>query len=104
MDHQVEITHLLTTEEAIAFVRKVDRTNAGSFCLSVRLDATIADDKDSCFRDGLSTYLPLSRKQALTLVKDMLSPALEARGGRITIREVSFPGSVGDTRPTFWIS
>lgn len=105
MSKSREVIHTLTAAEAIAFVKKVDRSNSGKFCLSVRLDAAAEGAPDKVFPDGLSHYLPLSRAQALGLVSNMLSPTLEARGARITIREVHFDGVEGcDNRPTYWIS
>lgn len=100
-----EVIHILTAAEAISFVKKVDHTNSGKFCLSVRLDAAVQGDPDKVFPDGLFHYLPLSRAQALELVSNMLRPTLEERGARITIREVHHRGIVGyDNRPTYWIS
>ena len=94
------VTHLLTTEQAVAFVKKVDRTNSGKFYLRVRLDAQIEGKPDSIFQDGLCTYLDISRKDALQLVSGMLSAALEARGARITIDEVQYDA---DQKRTYWI-
>jgi hypothetical protein len=94
------ITHLLTREQAIAFVKKVDRENSGHFCLRVRLDARIEGNPDRIFPDALFSYLNISRKEALRLVSDMLSPTMEARGARITIDETKF---VDAERPTYWI-
>ena len=93
-------THLFTTEQAIAFVKKVDRTNSGKFCLAVRLDAQIEGESDRHFPDGLSSYVEISRKEALRLVSQMLSATLEARGGRIRIDEVIYNS---EERPTYWI-
>lgn len=100
---RTEIVHLLTTEQAVALVKKVDRENLGKFALSIRQDAQIVGEDGKYFQGALATYLPVSRKQALGIVKSLLSATLEARGARITIREVSFPGAVGDCRPTYWI-
>ena len=94
------VTHLLTTEQAVAFVKKVDRTNSGKFCLRVRLDAQIEGKPGSIFQDGLCTYLDISRKDALHLVSGMLSATLEARGARIKIDEVQYGA---DQKPTYWI-
>lgn len=94
------VTHLLTTEQAVALVKKVDRTNSGRFCLRVRLDASIEGKPDSIFKDGLCTYLNISRKDALHLVSGMLSATLEACGARITIDEVQYGA---DQKPTYWI-
>jgi len=94
------IEHLFTKEEAIAFVKKADRTNSGKFCLRVRLDAPIEGKPDRIFPDALCSYLNISRKEALRLVSDMLSPTLQERGGRIRIEETSFADS---KRPTYWI-
>ena len=94
------VTHLLTTEQAVALVKKADRTNSGRFCLRVRLDAQIEGKPDSIFHDGLCTYLNISRKDALHLVSGMLSAPLEARGARITIEELRYGE---DQKPTYWI-
>ena len=99
MEHTT-ITHLLTREQAIAFVKKVDRENSGHFCLRVRLDARIEGKPDRIFPDALCSYLNISRKEALRLVSDMLLPTLQERGARITIDETKF---ADDKRPTYWI-
>jgi len=94
------VTHLLTTAEAIALVKKVDRTNNGKFCVHIRVDAPLVDNPERIFSGGCFTYLNISRKDALHMVTNMLTPALEARGGRIKIDEFSY--STGD-KPTYWI-
>ena len=94
------VTHLLTTEQAVALVKKVDRTNSGRFCLRVRLDAQIEGKPDSVFKDGLCSYLNISRKDALHLVSGMLSASLEARGARIAIDELRYGA---EQKATYWI-
>lgn len=44
--------------------------------------------------------IEISRRQALRVVSNLLSPTLEARGGRITIDEVKFNDN---EKPTYWI-
>lgn len=100
MNSRTIVQHLLTTKQAIDFVKRVDRTNSGLFCVSIRLDARIVNEPDKVFADGLCNYLNISRKQALHVVTNMLSPTLEERGARITIEEVKFDTS---ERPTYWI-
>lgn len=67
------------------------------FALHVRVDAA-TDDKDFIFPDGCSTYLSLSRPQALGLVSRMLSETLENKGGRIKITQIVLGSST-----TYWI-
>lgn len=100
MSSHTTVQHLLTTKEAIEFVKRVDRTNSGLFCVSIRLDARIVDSEASVFPDCLASYLEISRRQALRVVSNLLSPTIEARGGRITIDEVKFNDN---EKPTYWI-
>ena len=94
------IVHLLTTEQAKAFVKKVDRTNSGSFAIVVKLDAAIAGDETHVFPNALSGYISLSRKEALRLVSTMLSPTIEGKGGRIRLEEVRFNEC---DKPCYWL-
>lgn len=94
------IVHLLTTEQAKAFVKKVDRTNSGSFAIVVKLDAAIEGDEGHVFVNSLSGYINLSRKEALRLVSTMLSPTIEGKGGRIRLEEVWFDRS---DKPCYWL-
>jgi hypothetical protein len=89
-----------TTLEAVAFVK---RQPAGTrFNLAVRLDAPVAGTENEVFRSGCSTYLRLSRNDALDLALSMLSHTLEARGGRIPMR--SYYSSIGTTtRKVVWL-
>ena len=89
-----------TTAEAIAFVKKVDREASGSFCLRVRHDAMIPGT-DGYFDGALSTYLRISRKDALHIVASMLSHTIEERGGRIRI--TNYPGPEAPGKTTYWI-
>lgn len=98
---EIQIKHMLTTKEAIAFVKKVDRTNSGLFAIHLRMDAHPVDGGkvgDTYWPQGLSTYLNISRKDALGIVTRCLSEPLEAKGARICITEVIRFG-----RTTYWI-
>lgn len=91
---------LLTRDEAVKLVKKVTQHSCGTFCLHVRLDAPVIGETGVYFPDGCATYLRLSRAQALSVVKDMLSPTLEGRGARIKVTKSTYPGS---DKPTYWI-
>lgn len=55
------------------------------------------------FPEGLSSYLRLSRSDALHLVKGMLSETLEARGGRIRVTEHVYPKGLNGPEIMYWI-
>lgn len=78
----------LTTAEALKAARK----HKGKFCLHYSGDAPAVDNEGQCYPYALSTYIRLSRKDALRILGDVLSPTLEAKGGRIPchIRDDSF--------------
>lgn len=78
-----QITYNLKTAEAIERIRTAKR--GVKFALSIRNPAPVLDT-NSEFPCGLSTWLDLTRAQALKLAADMLSPTLESRGGRIPLR------------------
>lgn len=106
MNEQVDVmkrteqTFICTRAEALALVRKSRREGA-AWSLSVRLDARIIDKPDSYFSDACTGWLPLSRKQASTLIKDLLSDVLEQqRGARIRIWRTQTQGYSA----TYWIT
>lgn len=83
MDY-TSIEHQFTTAEAVAFVK---RAEAGTkFCAYVRADAAIEGEPEKFFHHGCFSYVQISRKDAERLARDMLSPTLEGRGGRIVVR------------------
>ncbi|QOV06306.1 hypothetical protein CPT_Maja_086 [Burkholderia phage Maja] len=74
---------LMTTAEVI---QTFERAPVGSkFVLSVRLNAALIDDPESVFPNGISTYLNISRADAIRIAREGLSKTLEERGGRFTI-------------------
>ena len=60
--------------------------SGASFNLSIRMDLPIEGDDEHYFRDGGATYLPISKKEALRLTRDLLSDVMESRGARLRIR------------------
>ena len=78
-----QATYNLKTAEAIERIRTAKRGT--KFALSIRNPAPIVDTNNE-FPAGLSTWLDLTRAQALQLAGNMLSPTLEERGGRIPLR------------------
>lgn len=60
MSSHTTVQHLLTTKEAIDFVKHVDRTNSGLFCVSIGLDARIVDTPDKVFADCLSSFIEMA--------------------------------------------
>ena len=99
----VDVTteHLCTTAEAVRLVKRSERVGA-RWCLSVRLDAAIVGKPEHVFQDALSSYLNLSRSEALRLVRSLLHEAVEGKGGRIKVREC-LTGFAGQLRTTYWI-
>lgn len=93
---------LLTTAEAVALVKRSERTRA-RFNLHVRLDAAVEGKPDHVFESGLHSYLRLSRADALHLVKGLLSEALEAKGGRIRIVEHRYENGINGPETVYWI-
>ncbi|QRE00454.1 hypothetical protein [Burkholderia phage BCSR52] len=78
---------LLTAEEAEAFIK---RAPAGTeFCLSVRLDAAIADKPGHVYPDAIATYLSLSRAQALHIAASGLRDSMEEKNARFTMYSAS---------------
>lgn len=94
--------HLLTTEEAVKLVKRSERFRA-KFCLHVRIDALLATDAKRVFSDGCSSYLDISRADALHLASTLLCAALEARGGRIRICERVYKREDSPACTTYWI-
>lgn len=105
MPDSVKKVMLLTTEEAIELVKRSERVKGSRFAVYVRLDAHIENAPDHVFPDGCSSYVSLSKSEALRLVSNTLSPVLEKRGGRIRITEHRSDNTalkMADT-VTYWI-
>ena len=84
METQNEKTYNATREEAQKIIKAA---KAGStFNVSIRMDLPIEGDAEHVFRDGGASYLPISRKEALRLARDLVSETLESRGARLRIR------------------
>jgi hypothetical protein len=71
----------LTTAEAL----KAARRHKGKFCLHYSGDAPVVDSDSQVYLYALSTYVRLTRKDALRILGDLLSETLEAKGGRIPV-------------------
>lgn len=90
----------VTKSEGQALVSKSERERA-HWCLSVRLDATVADRPDRIYQDGLTSYLNLSRAQASFLITGLLSDTLEAKGARIRICKTQYQEG---SKVVYWIT
>lgn len=106
---QKKTEHKLTREEAIAMLRR-----AGTGCtyhVSIRVNLPIEGDPEHVFDNGGASYVNLSKKEAIKLVGDLMTDAIEKKGGRIPIR--TYEGnqncywgarSIGERHVTsFWI-
>ncbi len=100
LSYHLEETHIVTREEAHLLVAKSIKERA-KWCLSVRLDARVEGKPNREYRDGLSSYIGLSRQQASRLITNLISDSLEASGGRITIRKLQY---AENSKITYWIT
>jgi hypothetical protein len=100
MNTDKETELLLTTEEAIALVKRSERERA-TWALHVRGDAAIVDQPEKVYRGGLSHYLNLSRGDALKLATNMLHKGVEEKGGRIRVVRREYTGVAHGV--TYWI-
>jgi hypothetical protein len=104
LDRDIVTEMLLTTEEARTLVKQSERIKGSRFAVYVPLDAYVVDKPGFVFSGGCSSYVDLSKAEALRLVSGMLSPGMEDRGGRIRIKkretppEGSLPGAI-----SYWI-
>lgn len=78
----------LTREEAVKVLKRAPKGT--KFYLHYRGDAAAGEGK--IYPGGLSGAISISKKQALKLVKELLSDSLEKRGGRIPINIQSGEG------------
>lgn len=96
-----EKRHKLTTAEAVKMVKSAP---AGSkFAAIISADAAIEGDDDHVFRGACSSYVNLSRKDAVRLAGNMLSETMEARGGRLVIRVAVSEYRSDEGKATYWI-
>jgi len=84
MSQEVEKTYHATCEEAQKIIRSAK--TGSTFNVSIRIDLPIEGNEGHVFRDGGSSYLPVSRKDALRLARELVSEILEGRGARLPIR------------------
>jgi hypothetical protein len=57
-----------------------------TFNVSIRIDLPIEGKPDRIFPDAGASYIGVSKKEALRLVRDLMSETLEAKGARLPIR------------------
>lgn len=95
-----EIKHKLTTKEAVAFVKKAP---AGvRFALHAGVSLPVVSNDTHIFYG--STYVNISRKDALRIVEDLVSEVWEACGARVPITVRTYTGQFsGTTTTTYWI-
>jgi hypothetical protein len=100
-DSTTSETLLLTTEEAVALIKRAERVKGTRFYAHMRFDAPIVDKPDRIFPYGCHAALELSKRDALKAASTMLSKTLEERGARIcmTKRTSAYDGAV-----SYWFS
>lgn len=76
-------SHVCTTEQAVRLVRS--SRSGTQFNVRIRLDAPVEGDPEHVYPDDLTGYVRVSKAVALDLATTLLSPGLEAKGGRIPI-------------------
>lgn len=84
MNTKNEQIYNATREEAQKIIKAAKA--GATFNVSIRMDLPIEGQEGHCFRDGGASYLPLSKKEALRLIHDLVSDTLEERGARLRIR------------------
>lgn len=82
-EHSRDTKYQLTRAEAIRLVKA--QPNKTRFYVHVSHNAAIAGDPDHVFTAGCSAGVRLTYKDALRLAEDLLTPTLEAKGGRMRI-------------------
>jgi hypothetical protein len=83
MDSGAQETLLLKCDEAVRLVKRIP---AGSkIYLHVWLDLPIEGEPDKLIPCGGSTSVELSRKEALRVAQELLTPLMEERGARVRI-------------------
>ncbi len=109
MDTKNHKTHLAKGEEAKKIIKAA---KAGStFNVYIRIDLPIDGGTDHFFRDGGSSYISVSKKDALRLAGELVSETLEGRGARLPIQSYDrdtyrFKGGEPNgprTITTYWI-
>lgn len=73
-----------TTAEAVRLVKQSYKPGM-RYYTHVRAPAHIQGDAEHVYRDGCWGSVGLSYKEALRLAENLLSPQMEAKGGRIGI-------------------
>jgi len=103
-----EVEHQLTTADAIKMIKNAP--NHSSFNLHVRVDLAIEGKPDRIYPGEGSTFLKLSRADALRIVSKLMREGVESQGGRIPIRTYEDTSSrrkkgewVEITRRIYWI-
>jgi hypothetical protein len=79
-----EQRHILKTEEAKKLIRNAP--NGATFNLHIRVDLPIEGREDYVFTKGGSSWLKLSRSEAMRIVSSLVSEDLEKKGARVPIR------------------
>jgi hypothetical protein len=100
MTNESKTELLLTSADAVNYVKRAP--TGTRFCLHVRNNAPVVDAEgnatDRQFTGVCATYVKLSRADAVRILGDYLSEALQARGARISLTDRTY-----DTRRTIWI-
>lgn len=93
--------HQFTTAEAVKFIRR--QPTGTRFAVTIMGDAPIEGDPGRVFRDALSSYVNISRPEALRIASRFLSAGLEERGARIPVRLTTFFSESLGKRATVWL-
>jgi hypothetical protein len=95
---------LLTTDEAVEWIRKAPR--ATRFCIMVRIDTPcVGEDGERTgryFADGACSHVTVPGRVALEVVRGGLSKVLEGRGARWRVRSDVYK-ILDKRRVTYWI-
>lgn len=99
MSNPITVDLKLTTAQAVSMIKRAP--TGTRFALHVRTDLPIDGESNRFFPDGGAHYLNLSRQDALNLAQGLLSPTLEARGGRMLLQKVIYAIG-GKETTTIW--
>ncbi len=80
--------YLLTAADAVLHIKRAP--SGTRFCLHVNIDMPVLTEPGRVFRNGFSSYLNLSRKDAMNMLSAQGNgvPVLEERGARIPITDI----------------
>jgi hypothetical protein len=101
MNKETTTVHALKTVEACAMIRKAK--SGVKFHLHLRFDLKIEGDPGNVYSGAGGGYVTISRKEALRIVKEMISERLEEKGARVSLTVRSSTCEILGTRTRYWI-